>query len=128
LPKKLVSPRPILSPAARQDIREILRWSEQEFGETAAARYRALIKQAVRDVGEDPQRPGSQERPELMIEGARTYHLQFSRRRVSSPGVKEPRHFLLYRSRQDGVVEVARVLRDGRDLVRHLPKSYRQSE
>ena len=120
--------RPILAPAARQDIREILRWSEQEFGETAAARYRALIKQAVRDVAEDPKRPGSKERPEIMIEGARTYHLQFSRSHASTPGVREPRHFLLYRSREDGVVEVARVLHDARDLGRHLPQGYRRSE
>jgi len=128
LPKKRVLPQLSLAPAARQDVREALRWSERKFGETAAARYRALIKQAVRDVGEDPKRPGSKERPEIMIEGARTYHLQFSRSRVSGPGVKEPRHFLLYRSREGGVVEVARVLHDGRDLLRHLPESYRREE
>ena len=114
--KKRVS-RPSLAPAARQDIREVLRWSEQNFGETAAARYRALIKQAVRDIGADPERPGSKERPEIMIQGARTtYHLSFSRSRLSGPGVKEPRHFLLYRRREDGVIEVARILHDGRDL------------
>jgi toxin ParE1/3/4 len=128
LPKKRVLPQLSLAPAARKDIREVLRWSERKFGESSAARYRSLIKQAVRDVSENPKRPGSKERPEIMIEGARTYHLQFSRSGVSSPGVKEPRHFLLYRSREDGVVEVARVLHDGYDLVRHLPESYRREE
>ena len=122
--KKRVS-RPSLAPAARQDVREILRWSEQEFGGTAAARYRALIKQAVRDIKADPERPGSQEWPEIMIQGARTYHLEFSRSRVSGSRVKEPRHFLLYRRRDDGVIEVARILHDGRDLQRHLPEDYR---
>lgn len=117
----------MLPPLARMFVR-LCTWSERKFGKTAAVRYRALIKQAVRDVGEDPKRPGSKERPEIMIEGARTYHLQFSRSRLSSPGVKEPRHFLLYRSREDGVVEVARILHDGRDLVRHLPESYRRQE
>lgn len=118
--------RSILAPAARQDLRDVLRWSEQKFGETAAARYRALIKQAVRDVGTDPGRPGSKEREEFMIEGARTCHLQFSRSRVSGTDVKEPRHFLLYRRRKDGVIEVARILHDGCDLQRHLPEDYRR--
>jgi len=65
--KKRVSVRPSLAPAARQDVREVLRWSEQKFGLTAAARYRALLKQAARDIGADPERPGSKERPEIMI-------------------------------------------------------------
>jgi toxin ParE1/3/4 len=116
--------RPSLAPAARQDIREALRWSEQRFG--AAARYRALIKQAVRDIGADPERPGSKDRPEIRIKGARTYHLEFSRGGVSGSKVKEPRHFLLYRRREDGVIEVARILHDARDLGRHLPEEYRR--
>jgi toxin ParE1/3/4 len=123
--RKRVS-RPSLAPAARQDVREVLRWSEQKFGETAAARYRALIKQAVRDIGADPERPGSKERPEIPIKGARTYHLEFSRNRASGSRVKEPRHFLLYRRREDGVIEVARILHDGRDIQRHLPEEYRR--
>ena len=117
--------RPSLAPAARQDLREVLRWTERNFGQTAAARYKALIKQAVRDIGADPERPGSKERPEIMVEGARTYHTSLSRTRVSGPRVKEPRHFLLYRRREDGVIEVARILHDDRDLQRHLPEGYR---
>jgi hypothetical protein len=35
--------------------------------------------------------------------------------------VKTPRHFLLYRRREDGVIEVGRVLHDSRDLERQLP-------
>ncbi len=54
-----------------------------------------------------------------------TQHLQFSRGRVNAPSVKEPRHFLLYRRRADGVIEIARLLlHDGRDLQRHLPGEY----
>jgi toxin ParE1/3/4 len=111
---------------ARRDINAIVKWSFQEFGEAAARRYEALIQQALCDVGSDPERPGSKERPDLMIEGARTYHLEFSRSRVSGPSVKEPRHFLLYRRRADGTVEVAPILHDGRDLARHLPEGYRR--
>ena len=106
--------RPSLAPAARQDVREVLKWSERNFGEAAAARYKALIKQAVRDIGADPERPGSKERPEIMTKGARTHHLEFSRSRVGGSRVKEPRHFLLYRRRRAGVIEVARILHDSR--------------
>jgi toxin ParE1/3/4 len=102
-----------------------LKWSEEKFGSRAAQRYRALLKQALRDIAADPERPGSMERPEL-ITGARTYHLRFSRdrARVSGP-VRNPRHFLLYRRNDEGVIEVARGLHDARDLARHLPEDYR---
>ena len=103
-----------------------MEWTVQEFGERAALRYDILIKQALKDIGVDPERPGSKERPEIMVRGARTYHLEFSRNRVSGSKVKEPRHFLLYRRRDDGVIEVARILHDGRDLQRLLPEEYRR--
>ncbi len=40
------------------------------------------------------------------------------------PQVKEPRHFILYRKREVGVIEVGRILHDGRDLERHIPENY----
>jgi plasmid stabilization system protein ParE len=39
----------ILAPAARQDIRELLQWSVENFGKDAADRYAALLQQAIRD-------------------------------------------------------------------------------
>jgi toxin ParE1/3/4 len=80
----------------------------------------------LKDIAEDPERPGSNETLEIMIEGARAYHLSFSRSRVSPPRVREPRHFLLYR-RCGEVIEVVRILHDARDLERHLPEEYRPS-
>lgn len=117
-----------LTGPAKRDLSGLMEWTVQEFGERAALRYDALIKQALKDIGADPERPGSKERPEIMVRGARTYHLEFSRNRVSGSKVKKPRHFLLYRCRDDGVVEVARILHDGRDLQRHLPEGYRHGE
>ena len=115
-----------LTRTAQRDVKAILNWSRKEFGEAAAARYKALIKQALRDIGADPERPGSTERPEILIEGARTYHLWYSRSRVKGQGVKAPRHFLLYRRREERVIEVARVCHDARDLARHVPEEYRR--
>ena len=115
-----------LTRTAQRDVKAILNWSRKEFGEAAAARYKALTKQALRDIGDDPERPGSTERPEIMIEGARTYQLEFSRGSVKGQGVKAPRHFLLYRPRGERVIEVGRVVHDALDLARHLPEEYRR--
>jgi plasmid stabilization system protein ParE len=86
---------------ARRDIAAILKRSRNEFGVAASERYLAIITQALQDIQADPERPGSKESPEFMIEGARTYHLSFSRRRT---GVKDPRHILLYRRRKNDVM------------------------
>ena len=98
-----------------------MEWSAQEFGARAALRYDALVMQALKDLSADPERPGSTERSELLIEGARTYHLKFSRARVAAgERVRTPRHFLVYRCGLDGVVEVVRILHDRRSLEAEL--------
>jgi len=111
-----------LSPSARSDIREALVWSREHFGEGAATRYQKLIQQAIADIAGDPDRPGARERPEL-APGIRTYHLFNSRERAGGSGaaVKQPRHLLVYRPRQDWI-DVVRVLHDARDLARYVPE------
>ncbi len=114
----------VLAASARRDLFVVMEWTVQEFGGRAALRYDALIKQALKDIAADPERPGSIERPEIMIEGARTYHISFSRTRVTGTRVKRPRHVLLYRLRSEGVIEVFRIFHDSRDLALHLPEDY----
>jgi len=118
----------LLTSSARRDIAAILKWSLREFGTAASLRYRALIRQALADLEADPARPGSLERPELMVEGARTWYISQSRARTPGGRVKEPRHFILYRRRQDGVVEVGRILHENVDLSRYLPSGYRRGD
>jgi toxin ParE1/3/4 len=113
-----------LSGRAGRDLVAIGEWSSKKFGEAAALRYQALVGQALRDLQADPIRPGSKEWPELMVRGARTYHLALSRDHVADGRVKEPRHLVIYRYR-NGVVEIGRILHDSRDLKRHLPSQYR---
>jgi toxin ParE1/3/4 len=119
--------RIVLAPSAQRDIREALKWSREKFGDRAAGRYGNLLKQALRDVAADPERPGSRERAEL-AQGVRTYHLFFSRDRAKCglDVVRNPRHSLIYR-RRDEVIDVVRVLHDARDLERHLPGDYLRS-
>jgi toxin ParE1/3/4 len=120
-------PRYVIAPAAERDIESILAWTYRQFGPQARLRYEALLLRAILDVAEDPERPGSQNRPEI-APGAQTYHLCYSRSHVRAGGrVRRPRHFLLYRTREAGQVEIGRVLHERMDLAQHLPDDYGQS-
>jgi len=118
-------PRFIISPTAERDIESILAWTHEQFGLQGRLRYEALVVRAMLDVADDPQRAGSHTRPEIAA-AARTYHLRRSRDRVDAAigRVHRPRHFLLYRSRDDGRVEIGRVLHEHMDLEQHLPEDY----
>jgi toxin ParE1/3/4 len=111
----------LVSGPAKRDIAAILNWSLREFGEDAAARYNALIRQALLDIRANPERPGAQYRKEL-AEGVVVYHLRHSRDRPRTRlgTVSNPRHFVIYRLRGQ-TVEILRLLHDARDLQRHLP-------
>lgn len=118
-------PHYVISPSAQRDIHAILAWTHDRFGLQSRLRYEALLARAIQDVTDDPQRAGSQNRQEI-APAARTYHLWHSRERVepAADRVHRPRHFLLYRTCDDGRVEIGRVLHDRMDLVRHLPDDY----
>lgn len=90
----------VFLPAIRQDIQDIVLWSEEQFGVAAADRYGALIRQALRDVQAEPLRPGAKARPDLAPD-AYVYHLKFSRDRVIGESVKAPRHFVVYLRGED---------------------------
>ena len=57
--------RAVLSTQARGDLQETLGWTIAKFGADAALRYENLIVQALRDIEEDPERAGSQDRSDL---------------------------------------------------------------
>ena len=115
----------VISPAAERDILSILAWTHERFGAQGRLRYEALLVRAILDVAHDPGRPGSQTRSEI-APASRTYHLWHSRDRVepASERVRRPRHFLLYRTRDDGRVEIGRILHDRMDLAQHLPDDF----
>lgn len=112
----------VLAPAAAADIEAILAWTHEQFGETARLKYEALLVQAMIEVSQRPNRTGCTPRDEI-APGAFTYHLWHSRNRVSRTRgrVRRPRHFLVFRRRQDGTVEIGRVLHDSMDLSTHGP-------
>jgi toxin ParE1/3/4 len=109
-----------VSTEARNDIDEILNWTHQVFGEQSVDRYGELITQSFLDIAEDIYRAGSHARPEFG-DTLRAYHLKFSRDRVSKAmRVANPRHTVYFRLREDGIVEIARVLHDEMDHQLHL--------
>jgi len=118
-------PQYVISPAAARDIESILAWSHERFGLPGRLRYEAILLRAILDVTDDPERAGAQPRPEI-APAARTYHLFFNRNRVEDAigRVRRLRHLLLYRVRQDGRVEIGRVLHDSMDIAQHLPDDY----
>jgi toxin ParE1/3/4 len=120
--------RYVISPTAERDIESILAWTHEQFGASGRLRYEALLVRSILDVADDAERAGSQNRPEIAT-AARTYHLYHSRNRVGAATgrVRHPRHLLLYRTCDDGRVEIGRVLHDSMDLLRHLPEEYRSS-
>lgn len=54
-----------LSPEAQEDIAAILAWTHTEFGAEILRRYEELLVQAMLDLADDPDRPGTLQRPEL---------------------------------------------------------------
>ncbi len=118
-----------IAPKARSDIENILISTEENFGPKTMKRYAKLIATAIEAVAANPELPGSSERSEIAKQG-RTYHLYFSRKSTGRAGdrIRQPRHLLLYRVTESGIVEIARVLHDSMDLQSHLPLEYRHDE
>jgi len=111
----------VLSRAAELDLARILDWTLESFGEEAEVRYEDLIGQAILDIADNPELPGSRARSDL-FPGARLYPIALSRQRggSSSGQVRKPRHLILYRERPtQGVVEIARILHDRMEPDRH---------
>ena len=120
----MTSPRKvILAPAAEEDIAAILGWSVETFGDAASRRYGALIVQAIMDLAKQPTRAGVHERPEISVRLC-SYHLAHSRVHIRpvAERVASPRHFVMFRIRNDGGLEIVRILHDSMDLARYVPK------
>lgn len=107
--------------AARADLRAIQTHTEKRFGAVARKRYTALLAQALRDLSENPARPGSLKRPDIGPD-LLTYHISFSknRSRTEHGSVRAPRHLILYMLEEDSIVAILRVLHDVMDIPKHI--------
>ena len=102
--------RVVFTEAAKADIRHVIRYTRQRWGQHQVLAYRALIIEARNRLSEDPflghQREG------LPPEG-RIFHL-------GQPG-KPASHFPLYQVGQGSTVIVLRFLHEAMDTPRHWP-------
>jgi toxin ParE1/3/4 len=106
---------------ALEDIESSLTWSAENFGISAAYRYRVLLEVALLAILEDPDLTGSK-RIEGFPRDVRAYHLRHSRKKAPVAGliVKSPRHFIVYRTIETGGIELLRVLHDRMDFASNL--------
>jgi len=100
-----------LTGAAEEQIDTLLLASARAFGLEAAGRYGRLILTVLSAVGGEPDLPGSVEVPRLR--GIRAYPIRLARRRAEPVHrVAAPRHLVIYRLAEDGVVEILGLVHD----------------
>ena len=107
-------------PAARQDLKTILKWSVEHFGVASLDRYKTLLAVAIAEIHADPQLLHSYEEPGLQA-GIRLYHIRHSRKRaaVQDQIVGSPRHIVVYRVLNDDTV-IVRILHDQMEIARRI--------
>ena len=101
-----------LSEAAERDFVTIIQWTAENFGRRQAMTYRRALIAALTALQYGPDLPDSLPRDELQP-GMRSLHVARKGRRG--------RHFILYRGRQEGVLDIVRILHDSMDLACHVP-------
>ena len=105
-----------LAAAAKADLRSILRWTAQHFGEVRARIYADNLRAAIDELAEGPRVIGARERDDI-AKGLMTLHV--------ARGGRKGRHFVLYRVNTrvpTPVIEVLRLLHDSMDLPRHIER------
>ena len=110
-------------PAARQDIKNILKWSAENFGDASLERYKTLLAVAIAEIHADPQLLHSYEEPGLQA-GVRLYHIRHSRKRaaVHDQIVGSPRHVVVYMVLNADTV-VVRILHDQMELAQRIEEA-----
>jgi toxin ParE1/3/4 len=104
-----------LTRAAAEDIAGILRHTLQRFGLRQHRAYERLLVRAAVMIAEQPFRPASRDRGDL-LPGLRSFHLGHAARRRGATA-----HLLLYRvDRSEPRVLILRVLHEAMDPARHL--------
>ena len=107
-------------PAARNDIKAALKWSTENFGQSASLRYQKLLAVAIAEIAANPELTHSYKVLGLQA-GVRIYHLKHSRTRAALDGqiVKEPRHLVAYTVRA-GQTAIVRLLHERMEITGQL--------
>lgn len=118
-----------LSQVAEAELDEILDWSEAKFHEIGRVRYATLLVQAMQDIADAPQRDGVVWVRSLRVRIA-VYHVWHSRNSVPDPAerVHEPRHLIVFRVADDGIVDILGFAHDSMLRGRALRRIVRANE
>lgn len=100
-----------LTAAAEADFREILLWTDEQFGEPQAFAYADTLALALEALHKGPETIGVKSRDDIM-KGLLSLH-------VARQG-RKGRHFIMFRVASGSHIEVLRILHDSMDLPRHL--------
>lgn len=107
--------QPRLTDKAERDLKDIVRWTRETFGNQQASIYREVVLKAMRVLENGPEPIGSRPREDLSP-GLRMLHV--------TRGSARGRHFLLFSvSKTEPMqIDVLRILHDTMDFARHLPE------
>ena len=103
-----------LTGVSEADIRDIVLWTANRFGEVQARVYADTLSRAMQVLAEGPTVPGARRRDDI-ADGVMALH-------VARDG-RKGRHVLVYRvgvPSDPPVIDVLRVLHDAMDLRRHV--------
>ena len=103
-----------LASTAEEDFRNILRWTEEQFGEAQARAYADTLTRAVQALSFGPNVAGARARNDV-ADGLMALHVARRGRRG--------RHLVLYRAGSPSdppVIDVLRLLHDSMDLPRRM--------
>lgn len=112
---------------AESGVTRIIVESVRQFGFDAAERYEQLLRATFTALGNTPNRPASQELPE--VPGVRVFPLHLGRHLVDRRfRVGRPPHIVVYRVASDGVVEILGVAHDRMLLARSARRMQREAD
>ena len=102
-----------LADQAEQDLLDVIRWTNENFGTRQAEQYAETIALAIEALHDGPEILGAKLRNDI-AEGIHTLH-------VARQG-RKGRHFVAFSVSEGHIINVLRLLHDCMDLAMHLPE------
>ncbi|MGE8113805.1 type II toxin-antitoxin system RelE/ParE family toxin [Pseudomonas sp. NPDC086566] len=119
--------RPVVRIAAQAqiDIADTLRFTQMRLGESVNGRYKDLLQATFQSLADDPLHIDSTLRDDISS-GLRSLHLGFHVLKMTDGRIIRPRHIVFYRTGENQVVEILRVLHDAMEVSQHLKQLLKQ--
>jgi toxin ParE1/3/4 len=102
-----------LADQAEQDLLDVIRWTNENFGTRQAEQYAETIALGIEALHDGSEILGAKLRNDI-AEGIHTLH-------VARQG-RKGRHFVVFSVSEGHIINVLRLLHDSMDLTKYLPK------